>query len=373
MSFRDTIRTAVVKTNPYWPFSTLNKMPYALALEAFIQICKQFSEVKSLYLRHGLTQDDWLPAISDIDLTLIIDSQLSVDEEFTFLRLFWKRYDRLKKLFLMLGEVEILTEDQVSSWTKFTIRGYEAKNWRLIYGRETVKSSYTVIPERLMLDALDYAWFCYQTFFLKKLYQGSPHSFLTFHEMQRLVGKILHYANYFAAGDGIQPPLKRSFSETADMLHYVLEAMGEGVRRLTSSPDFVRLRERAECCLANIAYRSHPFTEQVLGEGELAPFRETVDSVWFVDNEKVIVVKDRVTAAEMRGCLDAIKCLSVPPESDIMVVSTSMFRYMLQVSRPFLYMHLMVYGKVAHGRDVLSDLQPPAISFFAYSVLEQTG
>jgi hypothetical protein len=36
-------------------------------------------------------------------------------------------------------------------------------------------------------------------------------------------------------------------------------------------------------------------------------------------------------------------------------------------------MHLMVYGKVAHGQDVLSGLQPPAMSFFAYRVLEQTG
>jgi hypothetical protein len=83
MTLREAIRTAVVKTNPHWPFSTLNKLPYSLALKAFVQVCRQFSEVKSVYLRHGLTRDDWLPAVSDIDLTLIIESSLSIEAEFT--------------------------------------------------------------------------------------------------------------------------------------------------------------------------------------------------------------------------------------------------------------------------------------------------
>jgi len=65
-----------------------------------------------------------------------------------------------------------------------------------------------------------------------------------------------------------------------------------------------------------------------------------------------------ITFADLRGCLDAVECLFVPRESDTLVVSASIFRYLLQVSRPFLYMHLMVYGRVAYGQDVLSGLQP---------------
>src|SRR5262245_1720211 len=99
MKIRDIVRTAVLRTNPFWPFSTLNKMPYELAITAFVQTCKRFREIRSVYLRHGLTEGYWIPALSDIDLAVIIDSKLTIDEEVSFLNSFWKNHDRIKKLF----------------------------------------------------------------------------------------------------------------------------------------------------------------------------------------------------------------------------------------------------------------------------------
>jgi hypothetical protein len=203
----------------------------------------------------------------------------------------------------MLGEVEILDEARAVSWTKFTIRGYEAKNWRLIHGRDTVKSGYTVAPARLTLDALDYALFCYQTFFLKRLHQRAPLSPLTSLEMQRLISKMLRYADYFGATGSDRSTSERPSGEKAEIFHRALTVLGEGVLRLTSSEDFLSLRECAERRPVDIARRSLPFAEPTLGAGELAPFRETVKSILFAHNTntRVIVLKDGLTVAEMRG------------------------------------------------------------------------
>jgi hypothetical protein len=78
MKVEDLVRILIVKTNPYLPFSTLNKMPYYIAIKAFVQLCKGFPEIKSIYLRHGVVEGNWVPGISDIDLTLVTDSKLTL-------------------------------------------------------------------------------------------------------------------------------------------------------------------------------------------------------------------------------------------------------------------------------------------------------
>jgi hypothetical protein len=61
MEMRDIVRAAVVRTDSYWLFSSLNKMSYYLAIKAFVHLCKRFPEIKSAYLRHGLLTEDWTP------------------------------------------------------------------------------------------------------------------------------------------------------------------------------------------------------------------------------------------------------------------------------------------------------------------------
>src|SRR4029079_1715464 len=118
--------------------STLNKIPYSLAIKAFLQMAKKFPEIKSVYLRHGMLGKDWVPAISDVDLTLIIENGLKVEEEFAFLISFWSQFKRLKNVFPMLGEIDILHAKQFNAWVSVTIRGYEARNWVLLSGEHTL-------------------------------------------------------------------------------------------------------------------------------------------------------------------------------------------------------------------------------------------
>ena len=86
MDFKTLVRTVVVKTNPIFPFYRLNRIPYELAIKSIKQLCAKFPEIKSLYLRHGLTRLDWEPGLSDIDLTLVMSSELSQEEEYDFLQ-----------------------------------------------------------------------------------------------------------------------------------------------------------------------------------------------------------------------------------------------------------------------------------------------
>ena len=40
----------------------------------------------------------------------------------------------------MIGEVDILNENQIDSWTKFTIRDYETREWKLLYEQKLLQA-----------------------------------------------------------------------------------------------------------------------------------------------------------------------------------------------------------------------------------------
>ncbi|HSP87129.1 MAG TPA: hypothetical protein VLN45_03295, partial [Ignavibacteriaceae bacterium] len=125
MNLRDFVRIIVLATNRVMLFSYLNRLPYYFALNIFIHVFSKFKEIKSIYLRHGLSEKNWVPGISDIDLTIIIDGNLSKENNYLFLQLFWKKFEKVKKFFPMLGEADIINDLEIKNWTKFSIRGYE--------------------------------------------------------------------------------------------------------------------------------------------------------------------------------------------------------------------------------------------------------
>jgi hypothetical protein len=67
VTIRDAVRTAILPTNSYWPFSVVNKYPYYLAIKLFSRLCSRYPAVVSVYLRSGLVERAWVPAVSDID------------------------------------------------------------------------------------------------------------------------------------------------------------------------------------------------------------------------------------------------------------------------------------------------------------------
>ena len=130
------LRTVVLRTNSHWPFRQCNRIPYAAALHAFAWSFQRRREIRSVYVRHGRVEREWIPALSDIDLTVILQRSLSVEAEYEFLATFWRRFRRLKCVFPMLGEVEILNEGELAPWLAFSSCTPAGRHWSLLQGEE---------------------------------------------------------------------------------------------------------------------------------------------------------------------------------------------------------------------------------------------
>ncbi len=113
MSLRDAVRIAVLRTNPYWPFSRLNRIPYAAAVAAVRRSWRDRSEIRGVYLRNSLADGGWIPGSSDIDLTVAIHAGIALDDEYRFLGEFWRDYDRLRRRYPMIGEVDLVDEREI--------------------------------------------------------------------------------------------------------------------------------------------------------------------------------------------------------------------------------------------------------------------
>ncbi|MGH7801653.1 MAG: hypothetical protein ACREOW_13680 [Thermodesulfobacteriota bacterium] len=374
MKITDIVRIAVLKTNRWWPFSQLNRTPYYIAIWAFVRLCKRFPQIKSVYLRHRLVEGNWTPALSDIDLTIIIDSKLTAEEEFSFLYSFWKNHNGMKKLFPMLGEIEILNDEHIGSWIKFGIEGYTSQNWILVYGIETVKSNFLVNPKRLAIESLNYALFFYLRYSLEKFKQGRP-PYLVSQDLKRLVFKILRCLNYINIDYSKKQTVVGRLDDKTDMLFRVLKGLEEGIRFTTPSDNEACSRKGDKECLGDVDSRNKVFfVNQTLDIRALAPCYEAIQSIILDYHKKIfIVLKDGLDALATKSCIDTIRRVFAPEDKmPIIIVSFCIFKYILRYYNPFEYTGLIRYRTVVYGRDLLSDIQPPDMHIFVRKVVEQT-
>jgi hypothetical protein len=360
MNAHELVRILTVKTNPYPPFSTLNKIPYYIAIKGFVQVCKRFPEIKSAYLRHGLTEGNWVPGLSDIDLTVITDSKLTIDEEFSFLRSFWNAYDRLKGVFPMLGDVEILNDEFIQTWTKFNIRGYESGNWRLIHGIEAKKSNYVVHSARLALDCLNNAMRIYLEHILKRFYKEECHSFIESEEMRRVSLKALRYTNYLDRRPE-KESVKLLLSSSMNMLPSVLAGLERRVREFLAEYPLPFMRNNDNEWIADLhSDNKVVLDDQTLDTRALAPWHEAIHSIILNSRKKIyIILKDGLDLSVMGSCFDALGRVFIKKDSTPVMMTSSVFEYMLRYYRPFEYTNFMKNRILAYGEDLLPQIQPP--------------
>ena len=369
MKVKDLARLAVIKTNPHWPFSRLNKTPYYAAIKRFLKVIEKFPEIKSAYLRHGLLQKDWIPAISDIDITLISDSSMDLTQEFLFLRTFWNRFKKSKKLFPMLGEVDILTEDQTTFWTQFSIRGYEAKEWQLLHGAKTLKLSYNARPKSLSLDSMDHALLCYLNLFHRQMYRTNHHPQLKLPEMKRFSSKILRYVHYLDdyQTNGSPVPAK---ARVSDLLFTLLVNFDQKVQTLSANQYFEQtpgwsIQSR----------NSHEWGRlqeiDLLRLQELEPVKDVIESIVLSHNRDFVILKDVAHANQIEDLIDVIHRVFAPRNSRPLILTQRLFDYVIQFHDPFLYTHLLRCGKIAFGGDPMSAVLPPDLSSFVRCVLKE--
>lgn len=368
----DVVRTAVLATNSYWPFSTVNKVPYHVAIKALARLCAQQRQIKSVYLRSGLVERDWVPGISDIDCTVIADSNLSVADQLVFLRQFWPRFTALKAVFPMLGEVDVLDDKTLKSWGQFGLPGYSMRHWRLIHGRHTVTNTYAAEPGRFCHDCINYAlnynyWY-WRGYFARDFYgHREPHHLLD-HDLRRLASKILRCLAHTRA------PLQEVRDPSMQAPHEVCATVLEALEQATAASEITA--PSAGATPNNIAWAAHfqphpPIQSQSLGAALFTPWREVIESVIQDFSERVYVIfKDNLDASTVAGCVAGLKGV-LAPTTIVTLVSHSTFAYMVRSYQPFEYLHLLRHRKLAFGVDPLAQIEPPNRQAFCEFLLGQ--
>ena len=144
-------------------------------------------------MRHSLVEGKWEPGLSDIDLTVIIRDGLEIEQEYHFLDFFWKAFGKLRRRLPILSDVNVLAARQIPFWTNYTIRGYEARHWKVLYGRDIPRDSYIESPDKKMRDALNYAVTYYQWIFLPMFYKPAYKGYLAQRQLLRVADKIIRY------------------------------------------------------------------------------------------------------------------------------------------------------------------------------------
>lgn len=121
MKIKDIVRTVVTETNSYWPFSGLNKLPYYLAIKAFIQHCKKFPEIKSVSRR---SKKIFITVFHDLEPG---NGRLGgkIDENIIYKMLEIQRKYRMKATYNIVGKV---CENAPNLIKEIHKRGHELAN-----------------------------------------------------------------------------------------------------------------------------------------------------------------------------------------------------------------------------------------------------
>jgi hypothetical protein len=359
MKCRDFIREAVLRTNPYRPFSSLNKVPYNLAIEAFVRLCGKFPEITSAYLRGSLVNMDWVPALSDVDVTIIIDDQLTLVEEYSFLRSFWKAHDQLKRVFPMLGETEIFDGGQFRIITKFGILGYRSVTWQLIYGEEIRNFNAQVGLKRSRVDPINYALQFYLGPFLRGITKAKSESYLVIADLGRLASKILRTLELIGPQGEIEH-FRGQPRTRATLLGFVMEQLDKCIgsfnrQRLQGGGGTERMQFNDITAANNVN-----FERLDLDQGWRQLMERSVDSVVVnYRREGFIVLRKEAEPAALGKSLVDMRGLLGLWERDCSMATQRIFEYMLRYYNPFQYTGLVEHRSLLWGRDVVSDVEPP--------------
>lgn len=347
---RAAVRAAVLWTNGVWPFSRLNRVAYRLALAAFVRTCRAEPDIASVYLRRGFAGDDWVPGLSDIDFTVILDERPTGAAEGD-LRRFWARYDRIKRLFPMLGDVDLFGAEEIDA-CRLTARGREAGDWKLVAGRDTIDRPKPRSADEEAIDGLNRGLLYYLTFFLNRFYEPVRPSAIRFAEMQRLGHRLVRDAH--GGRPDVADPCAAAGRDAASLLRGVLVGLDSavaGLRHVTADA-------------------ATPRTE-VVGAFERILEGDAIDSVLAAYQTRVIVVKPDVDPAQLIRCLERIRGTFTGDAQPPVVVTARLLDYMVRFYDPFLYTHLRQYAEIVYGRDVVSPIAPPTDSAFANWLLDQ--
>lgn len=375
MNLRDLLRTAVLATNPYWPFAAINKLPYSIAVQRLVRLCAAHGLIKSVYLRSGLVERAWVPGISDIDFTIVIDGRASLGEQLAFLQRFWAQFDQLKSYFPMIGEVDVLTDATVKSWSRFGLAGHSTRHWKLLHGFPTAQSVCPFNAQWFGRDCIDYAlnyFYWYSRGYFEGRFYGNPEAaHLLDQDLRRLAGKI------FRCLDHVNPlavAKDRRWLESCpepDLFARVVNAL----ERTSASAIGDDKGETQDSAWAEEFSRELPpvrTAQETVNAAVFAPWKNLIEGVLLdFNNRMYIVFRNDQEVSAIAACIGELKETLASSGAIVTVTSASLFAYMLGHYQPIEHLYLLRHRKLICGSDVVQRLAPPSRSAYARFILNQ--
>lgn len=359
---RELIQRAVLATNPWWPFSSVNRVPYRLALGAVRRRLGRLRGVAGIYLRHGLTRGHWVPGISDIDLTVVVEDAQGLEADYALTCAIWAEYDALRRLFPMLGELDILPQRGLRVYGRLGVPGREVRTWVTLHGPDVSPLTYREDPERVCLDATCYALLYYTDFLMPLWFDSRPRTVVGVRRMVRVADKVARYAGR-ASGQPHEAPARHGMEPAAAIARslVVLEAASlRGHDRVWAGDEAPA--EQPEVSVA--ASRS----DQAVAI-EVSSAASAVSSVLQVAAKTIVLLRAGLSVSEIAVALQALGPV-LAHRAEVIVVTPAVFSYLLRFQNPFLHAALRDSGTLQYGPAVV--LPPaPHPQAFAHAVVAQ--
>lgn len=343
---RQLLRTSVLKTNAYWPFGNCSRLLYAAAIKAFVFAFRRQPEICRIYLRNGMTAAEWIPALSDIDLTVIVRNNLSDQEEYDFLERFWTVYRSLRFVFPMLGEVEILDEKALAPWLAYSSCSPQKRRWVLLHGAGD--ASFASDGSRdWQRRTLNYAIWVYLDLFVPCF--SMPDSFIHRQDVQRRARKILRLLQPILSEAGECTPHVQH-SDPTNLMVDVLVALETAIDSFVASDSGSEL-------VSSTWHSAEPDRRDVSPSLRRT---EGVHSVIILKDKQVwVVLKDGLKRNEICRVIQANQCAWPGTQTIPVLLPSCLFAHIVRHYYPFAYFNLLEYRIVAFGADPLAQIAPP--------------
>lgn len=341
---RDILRTAVLRTNPYWPFTHCNRWPYYAAMRALQAAVRSRPEIRSVYARNGFANGTWIPGSSDIDLTIVLRPGLSAGEEFHKIDAFRASLRRLQAAFPVL-EPDTLSACDFPLWLNATSQRSGPSSSILLYGEADPGLEIAGSPH-WRVRALDVALWVYTDPLPPCL--AKPSSFLRAHDIARRVRKIVRT---------VEPVIEEGFLDVG-------VSMPSLVSRATKMLELATARVEPALSMSDGAGASlyeAGSNRGVTNANSAAP--PGVIGVIRRRADVITVIEDGLSLERIAEIFDQSTRWGTPQ----LVFPASVFRYWLRYYDPYEYSRLFRERVITAGRDPLDGFPPPGtIEFGSY-------
>ncbi len=354
---RDLIQRGLLATNPHWPFSVINRAPYRLALAVVGHRFGRLRGVSGVHLRNGLTRPDWVPGLSDIDLTVVIDD-VGAAGDAALTRAIWTEYGRLKRAFPMLGELAILPRRALGAWSRFGITGHEVGTWIALVGPRVGALDYHANPLRVRVDAANHALLFFTDVLLPRYVGGSWQTPVGRRAVVRIADKVRRYARQAAAD--VDGPTRMP------------EPPGAAVARALLTLDAAVRTADFDGVWADAAAGVAPADTGRVPSGEprdVPGAEHLLSSIMRVYGTTIAVVRAGLAEDQVAVCLGRL-AKHLGADRRLLVVTPAVLEHLLRHQDPFLYTALQASGEAIVGGDALLP-RPPHARAFDHAVLLQ--